>query len=109
MLATYELNSNIESAIESAMKDAFLAALNASKNQDPKKFNIDDVAAQFADKAKTCANGISSAIEKYIKGAQIRIPIGSMFTPGPTLMSPTGPCTGSVTFIEPWTIINCIQ
>ena len=109
MLVKAPMKSSIENAIESAMKEAYKAALDASKNEDHENFSIDNVADKFAAKAKKCASDIADAIETYIKGAQLMIPSGMSFVPAPTLISPMGPCSGTITFTAPFAVPNCLQ
>lgn len=100
----------IESALEKAMKEAYLAAIKAVQDtSDKKSVNAEKIANDFAQKAKTCSSDIASAIDSYIKSAQIMIPIGTTFVPAPTLISPVGPCTGTITSTTPVTLINSIS
>lgn len=106
MLVKPTLEKQLEIAIEKAMKDAYLAALKAVQDTtDKKSVDQNKVATDFAMKAKTCASDIASAIDTYIKSAQIIIPVGTTMVPAPSLVSPVGPCTGTITLVSPSTPI----
>jgi len=110
MLNKVALKTSIQLAIETAMMNAFQKAL-ATGAKATKDNNITpmQVAKDFADEAKKCADGIANAIEIYVKSATIMIPMGTTFTSLPTLVSPTGPVTGALTLASPTMLLNSIQ
>ncbi len=110
MLIKPILQNKIESALEKAMKEAYLAALQAVQDtSDKKSVSQDKIASDFAAKAKTCAADIATAIDDYIKSAQITLNVGTLMTPMPTLISPVGPVTGVITLAAPTILMNSIS
>ena len=110
MLVKPLLQNQLETAIEKAMKDAYLAALAAVQDTtDKKSVTQDKIAGDFAAKAKTCAADIATAIDDYIKSAQITLNVGTLMTPMPTLISPVGPVTGVITLAAPTILLNSIS
>jgi hypothetical protein len=113
MLVKSVLEKQIETAIYKAMKDAFNdmnTQLNNAKNLgDGSEFNPDSAIEAFANAASKCSSDIASAIDTYIKSAQIMIPIGTVMTPMPTLVTAAGPVTGVFTLAAPTTLLNSIS
>ncbi len=110
MLVKTILEKQIESALEKAMKEAYLAALAAVQDTTDKKSTTQNkIASDFAAKAKTCASDIASAIDSYIKSAQITLTPGTTMVPMPTLISPVGPVTGTLTLAAPVVLMNTIS
>jgi hypothetical protein len=56
-----------------------------------------DFASLFADAMKECLKEVSTQIDAHIKSASINITIPALL---PTIISPMGPCTGSLTIGE---------
>lgn len=115
MLVKEQLQNSIESAVYNAMKSAMSELLNAttecvdSNGNVVKKYSIDDIVESFADKSKECAKDIATAIDEYIKSATITINTGTIITPLPGLISPTGPVSGIITLASPTTLMNSIK
>lgn len=114
MLVKSELKDAIEKAIEKAMKEAFAATfeINSSGDKDVQsEINKakDKISKKFAEKAKTCASDIADAIDKYIKSADITLNTGTLITPLPGLVSPSGPVSGVITLAAPTTLMNSIK
>ena len=111
MLNSTRLKIDIENALEKSFKEAFKETFNRVKDagQKNKIVTNEQLSQVFAEEAKKCAGDIAKAIESYIKSAQIMIPSGTSFVPAPSLISPVGPCSGTITFTAPLFIQNCIQ
>ena len=114
MLVKQDLEKKIETAIHDTMKKAMIemnkAMQNAvNRNGDGSDFSVSSAVDTFADEAKKCASDIASAIDEYIKSVTITINTGTLITPLPGLVSPTGPVTGVITLAAPTILQNSIS
>jgi len=113
MLVKDKLQKSIEDALEKAMKEAFAATFEIDSAEDSDvQGKIDEakkkISEKFAEKAKSCAADIATAIDDYIKSATITLNAGTLMTPMPTLISPAGPVTGAITLAAPTVLSNSI-
>ena len=115
MLVKEQLRSKIEKAIYEAMKAAMKQMMDATTGcvggdgNVSKKFSTDDIIEAFAGEAKKCSTDIATAIDDYIKSAQITMTPGTIISTLPTLVSPAGPVTGVITLASPLTLIKSIS
>ena len=106
MLNKIELQAKIELAIYNAMKSALIEMGNEMKriaegSKDGSDFSVDSAIEKFASEAKNCSSDIANAIDSYVKSARVTMNLGTIITPMPTLVSPAGPVTGTITLAAP--------
>lgn len=115
MLVKQTLEDKIERAIHDAMKNAIdgmnkTMIKSVNNNGDGSDFSMNKAVDVFADESKKCAKDIADAIDEYIKSATIILNVNSQpIAIAPTLMSPTGPVTGSITLMSPATLSITIK
>ena len=95
---TYERLMKTEDPDDADLK-ADLASKGLLKKDNIEKLQKEahEFASYFADAMKECLDEISTQVDQHIKSAQINITIPALT---PTIISPTGPCTGSLIISE---------
>lgn len=106
MLNINSLEQSIKNSLEGAFKDALMSTFDAVKNGD--EVSPSDLAGKFSKSAGKYAHDIASAIDEYIRSAQITINTGTSLV-GLGLASPSGPVTGSLTLAAPTVLQNSIS
>lgn len=114
MLVKDKLEKSISDALEKAMKEAFAATFEIDSSDDKEVQSAldkakDKISEKFAEKAKSCAGDIATAIDEYIKSAQITIGAGTNIIPGVGLVSPAGPVTGAIVTASPTILTDSIS
>jgi hypothetical protein len=95
---TYErINATEDPTDEDIKADLASRGMLKQNNIEKLKNEAHEFASLFADAMKECLDEISTQVDQHIKAAQINIVIPALT---PTIVSPTGPCTGSLIISE---------